>query len=177
MTDKINLTPDGTLPCRVVEALIEQGKTLTCAESCTGGLLAALLTAVPGCSAVFPGSVVTYSDEVKHRVLGVRRKSLKLHSAVSPQVAAEMAVGARERFGVDYALSLTGYAGPDDGTEQDPIGTVYVALSTAEKTKVRRYSAPIGSDRTAVRAGAAQYALQMLAEALRSEDGKGQSVE
>ncbi len=177
MSEMITPLSDTELARRVVEALILQGKTLTCAESCTGGLLAATLTSVAGCSAAFSGSFVTYSDEIKHRVLGVRRKSLKLHSAVSPQVAAEMAVGARERLGADFALSLTGYAGPDGGTEEDPVGTVYIAVSTMERTRVRRYSAPIGSDRTAVRTGAVQCALQMLAEVIKSEDGKGQSAE
>lgn len=170
MKETITPMQDIELARRVVEALILQGKTLTCAESCTGGLLAATLTCVAGCSAVFSGSFVTYSDEIKHRVLGVRRKSLKLHSAVSPQVAAEMAVGARERLGVDFALSLTGYAGPDGGTEENPIGTVYIGISTMEKTRVRRYCAPLGSDRATVRAGAVLCALQMLAEALRNEE-------
>ena len=179
MTENTILTPDtiADLAQRVVEALILQGKTLSCAESCTGGLLAAVLTDVAGCSAVFPGSFVTYSDEIKHRVLGVRRKSLKLHSAVSPQVAAEMAVGARERLGVDFALSLTGYAGPDGGTEEDPVGTVYVGISTLERTRVRRYSAPLGADRAAVRAGAVLCALQMLTEAIKSEESRLQGSE
>ncbi len=147
---------------KLVTLLSERGLTVSCAESCTGGLLSAVLTAIPGCSAVFPGGCVTYTDEVKHRVLGVRRKSLKLHSAVSPQVAAEMAVGMRQHLGTDYALSVTGYAGPDGGTEQDPVGTVYIAVSSGERTKVVRMSDPATASRDTVRMDAVARALRLL---------------
>ena len=148
----------------VVSTLIDHECSVCCAESCTGGLLSAVLTSVPGCSAVFPGGCVTYCDEVKHRQLGVRRKSLKLHGAVSPQVAAEMAVGVRERFGTDYAISLTGYAGPDGGTLIDPVGTVYIGISSAERTRVLRMSASPDADREGVRRDAVVRALRLLLE-------------
>ena len=149
---------------KAVELLKERGLTVSCAESCTGGLLSAALTAIPGCSAVYCGGCVTYTDEVKHRVLGVRRKSLKLHSAVSPQVAAEMAVGMRERLGSDYALSVTGYAGPDGGSDKDPVGTVYIGISSCDHTKVVRMSDPPTATRDAVREDAVARALRLLIE-------------
>ncbi|MBQ7336843.1 MAG: nicotinamide-nucleotide amidohydrolase family protein [Clostridia bacterium] len=157
---------DAELAQKVVALLIERGMTVSCAESCTGGLLSAALTSVPGCSAVFPGGCVTYADEIKHRMLGVRRKSLKLHGAVSPQVAAEMAVGMRQHLNTDYALSVTGYAGPGGGTEQDPVGTVYIGVSSSERTKVVRMSDAASALRDTVRADAVARALRLLLEEL-----------
>jgi PncC family amidohydrolase len=152
------------LAARAVALLSERDLTVSCAESCTGGLLSAALTAIPGASAVYVGGCVTYNDEIKHRVLGVRRKSLKLHGAVSPQVAAEMAVGMRERLGTDYALSVTGYAGPDGGDDKDPVGTVYIGISDMEHTKVVRMVDPPGSTRDTVREDAVCRALRLLIE-------------
>jgi PncC family amidohydrolase len=147
------------LAARAVALLTERDLTVSCAESCTGGLLSAALTSIPGASAVYVGGCVTYNDEIKHRVLGVRRKSLKLHGAVSPQVAAEMAVGMRERLGTDYALSVTGYAGPDGGDDKDPVGTVYIAVSGKERTTVRRFNASPLRDRAYIRTVAATNAI------------------
>ena len=147
------------LAARAVLLLTERGLTVSCAESCTGGLLSAALTAIPGASAVYSGGCVTYNDEIKHRVLGVRRKSLKLHGAVSPQVAAEMAVGMREHLGTDYALSVTGYAGPDGGDDKDPVGTVYIAVASKDGTHVRRLSLSPLRDRAYIRTVAATNAL------------------
>ena len=152
------------LAARAVALLTERGLTVSCAESCTGGLLSAALTAIPGASAVYSGGCVTYNDEIKHRVLGVRRKSLKLHGAVSPQVAAEMAVGMRERLGTDYALSVTGYAGPDGGDDKDPVGTVYIGISDMEHTKVVRMVDPPTATRDTVREDAVCRALRLLIE-------------
>ena len=152
------------LAARALLLLTERGLTVSCAESCTGGLLSAALTAIPGASAVYSGGCVTYNDEIKHRVLGVRRKSLKLHGAVSPQVAAEMAVGMRERLGTDYALSVTGYAGPDGGNDKDPVGTVYIGISDMEHTKVVRMVDPPTATRDTVREDAVCRALRLLIE-------------
>ena len=152
------------LAARAVLLLTERGLTVSCAESCTGGLLSAALTAIPGASAVYSGGCVTYNDEIKHRVLGVRRKSLKLHGAVSPQVAAEMAVGMREHLGTDYALSVTGYAGPDGGDDKDPVGTVYIGISDMEHTKVVRMVDPPTATRDTVREDAVCRALRLLIE-------------
>lgn len=154
----------------VIERLKERGMTLCCAESCTGGMLSATLTTVPGCSEVFLGGCVTYADEVKHRMLGVRRKSLKLHGAVSPQVAAEMAVGMRERLGTDFALSVTGYAGPGGGTDLNPVGTVYIGVSGRDFTKVCRMSDSPESDRETVRHDAVARALRLLWDVMGEAD-------
>ena len=153
------------LPGTAVEMLRARGLTVALAESCTGGLLASLLTAVPGSSAVFPGGVVSYCDRVKHALLGVSKDTLAAYTAVSAQVARQMAEGARERIGTDLAVSLTGYAGPDGGTERDGVGTVYVGVADRRGVTVYRYHAPKGADRDAVRWGAAAFALRRLIHA------------
>ena len=119
-----------TLASRVVARLIETGKTLATAESCTGGLIAARVTDVPGCSAVFLGGCVTYTNDIKMALLGVDPASIAAHTEVSAQVACEMAHGARTRLSADLAVSATGFAGPGGGTPQNPAGTVYIALAT-----------------------------------------------
>ena len=163
--ESMSSTHLGELAKKAVELLTERGLTVSCAESCTGGLLSAALTSVPGASVVYCGGCVTYTDEIKHRVLGVRRKSLKLHGAVSPQVAAEMAVGMHERLATDYALSITGYAGPDGGSDKDPVGTVYIGISGFDHTKVVRMADPSTASRDTIREDAVARALRLLIEA------------
>ena len=113
----------------VLSLLRERGLTLATAESCTGGLVSARLTDVPGSSAVFVGGVVAYSNDVKAAQLGVPEAVLREHGAVSAETAAEMARGARERLGADVAVSVTGVAGPDGGTEEKPVGLVFLHAS------------------------------------------------
>ena len=125
---------DDQLEAVIVRRLTERKQTLALAESCTGGLLAHRITNVPGASAVFLAGLVTYSNEAKQRLLGVRAETLAAHGAVSEPVAREMAEGARERNGADYALAVTGIAGPAGGTPEKPVGTVFIALATARKT-------------------------------------------
>jgi nicotinamide-nucleotide amidase len=113
----------------LVDLLTSRGETLACAESCTGGLLSNRITNVPGASAVFLGGYVTYANALKASALGVDGALIESHGAVSEPVAEAMAVGARERAGADYALATTGIAGPDGGSAEKPVGTVFIALA------------------------------------------------
>ena len=122
----------------IIRLLTEQKKTLGLAESCTGGAIAHRLTNVPGASAVFRGGVVSYSNEVKQSLLGVRGDSLETEGAVSETVAGEMAAGARRALQADYALAVTGIAGPGGGTPVKPVGTVFIALATPAGISVKK---------------------------------------
>lgn len=132
----------GEGPTDVAEALAAQlarsGATLATAESCTGGLMARLLTAIPGISASYLGGAVTYSNESKSALLGVPPGLIEAHGAVSPEVAAAMAEGARARLGATIAVSATGVAGPGGGTPEKPVGLVYLGLATPAGTETRR---------------------------------------
>ncbi|MFN2579179.1 MAG: competence/damage-inducible protein A [Pyrinomonadaceae bacterium] len=134
--------------------------TLAVAESCTGGLIAQRLTSVPGSSKYFTEGVVTYSNESKTRLLGVDKKLIKEFGAVSEQVARDMARGVRHRAKTDFGLAVTGIAGPDGGTEQKPVGLVYIALADDAHTEHRKFTIP--GDRELVRWRASQAALDML---------------
>lgn len=124
----------GSLLDRVIPKLLENNLTLSTAESCTGGLLAAKLTEKPGSSRYFLGSVVSYSNEVKHKILGVPLNELQTYGAVSHQVAKSMAEGVKKLTGSTLAISITGIAGPDGGTSQKPVGTVFLALAATDGT-------------------------------------------
>jgi nicotinamide-nucleotide amidase len=123
----------------VVRLLTERKKTLALAESCTGGCIAQRVTDVPGASAVFPGGLVSYANSAKEKFLGVRAETLVNHGAVSAAVATEMAMGAREKFGSDFALAVTGIAGPGGGTPEKPVGTVFVALAMVSGVEVKKF--------------------------------------
>ncbi|MDR3163415.1 MAG: CinA family protein [Helicobacteraceae bacterium] len=112
----------------IVDRLTVCRRTVTCAESCTGGRLAAHITAIPGASAVFDGSLVTYSNRLKSLWLGVKPETLKFYGAVSAECVCEMALGAVLRTDADYALSVSGIAGPNGGTKTKPVGTVFAAI-------------------------------------------------
>ena len=118
-----------TLPELVAYTMKKAGKTLATAESCTGGTLAHQLTAMAGASEYFRGGVVAYSNEVKECALGVKHETLMAHGAVSEETVHEMAAGARERLGADYAVATTGIAGPGGGTPEKPVGTVWIAVA------------------------------------------------
>jgi nicotinamide-nucleotide amidase len=157
-------TGDQTLAEVVGEGLRRTGRTLAVAESCTGGLLAKLITDIPGSSQYFACGWITYSNEAKSRQLDVPAGMIETDGAVSEPVAQAMARGARRQAGTDYALSVTGIAGPGGGSEQKPVGLVYVALDSREGTDTSRYV--FSSDRGAVRVRAAQTALNILREKL-----------
>jgi nicotinamide-nucleotide amidase len=129
---------DEEIEAVVVRLLTEQKKTLALAESCTGGGIAHRVTNVPGASAIFLGGWVTYSNESKQKFLGVRAETLAVHGAVSEAVAREMAEGARQQTGADFAVAVTGIAGPGGGTKDKPVGTVFIALAGASGTVVER---------------------------------------
>ena len=149
-----------TLEERVSTLLREQYLTLSSAESCTGGLVAKRMTDLPGASSVFKGGVVSYTSEMKHRVLGVSQELLDRYGAVSPQVAQAMALGARQVCGSDLAVALTGVAGPDPDDRGNPVGLVYVALTDGARTWVRETHNALGRGR--IRNMAAHTALDMV---------------
>lgn len=123
-------------PERLVALLRERGLLLAAAESCTGGWFAKRIVDVSGASAVFLGGVVSYTNEIKEKILGVSRQTLDAYTAVSAPVAREMAEGVRERFSADIGVSVTGLAGPGGGTEEIPVGRVFVGVATKEGTDV-----------------------------------------
>ena len=141
--------------------LKEKARTLGTAESCTGGLIAKLITDLPGASAVLKGGIVSYTNEVKAGVLGVPEDMLEKYGAVSPQVAESMARGAKKVLGCDIALSATGVAGPDPDDRGNPVGLVYLGLAYGEDCIVREYHAGKG-DRDRVRRMSAGTALDMV---------------
>ncbi len=124
---------------RLQTACLASGLTVATAESCTGGLVAHAITTIPGASAYFLGSVVSYADAVKEDVLGVPADLIATHGAVSAQVALAMAAGSRSRLGAVLGVGITGVAGPDGGTDQKPVGLVYVAVADPDGAEVRRY--------------------------------------
>jgi nicotinamide-nucleotide amidase len=127
------------------QLLLEQGKTLGLAESCSGGFVSHLITSVPGSSRYFKGSIVSYDNEIKLGLLDVRSETLRDHGAVSEQTVIEMAENARIKLNTDYGLSISGIAGPDGGTEEKPVGTVWLALADGQKTITRKVN--LGIDR------------------------------
>lgn len=153
---------DVTLERAVVELLEANGLTLTCAESCTGGLLSGRLINVPGVSDTYKTGFITYSNKAKRRQLGVRKTMLQKYGAVSEAVAEEMAKGAAFVAKADVSVAVTGIAGPDGGTEEKPVGLVYIACSVKGKTTVREYR--FSGSRSRVRESAVAAALTLLRE-------------
>ena len=143
----------------LVHMLADIDQTVTTAESCTGGLVSAAIVSVAGASAVFGNGFITYCDEAKHRLLGVSEETLDVYTAVSAEVAAEMAYGCAAAGQADLALAVTGLAGPDGGTEEKPVGLVYVSSCYRDRVLVQEYH--FVGDREAIRAQAAAAALQL----------------
>lgn len=155
-----------TLEKRVVELLAEHKMTVTTAESCTGGLIAATLVNVPGASDVLNEGYITYSNEAKIRLVNVSPETLERYGAVSSQTAKEMANGAAKAAKAEAALSATGIAGPGGGTEEKPVGLVYIGCSVNGKTTAKR--CVFDGNRMENRQHTVETALEMLVEALEN---------
>lgn len=147
----------------LVELLKANGKTCATAESCTGGMIGSLITAVPGSSDVYLGGVVSYANSVKENVLGVSNNILESFGAVSGECAREMALGVKKITGADIAVSVTGIAGPGGATEDKPVGLVWFGLATNDTVRVEK--AIFAGSRDDVRKSAAMHALGMIAVA------------
>ncbi|NHX35651.1 MULTISPECIES: CinA family protein [Halolamina] len=159
---------------RIGDALRERDVTVAVAESCTGGLIGSLLTDVPGSSDYFDRSLVTYSYDAKLEELAVSRESLDGHGAVSAPVAEQMAAGVRDRAGTTFGLSTTGIAGPEGGSEEKPVGTVFIGRAYAADwgtggsyTEVSRHE--FDGDRTAIKEQIARKALELLLADVRED--------
>lgn len=150
---------DDSLQKALGNALLAKGLQFGTAESCTGGYIAHLITQVPGSSAYFPGSVVTYSYEMKEKMLGVKKDTLSKFGAVSEECVREMATGALDALGVDIAVAVSGIAGPDGGTPDKPVGTVWMAVASREKVVVVKHI--FGRDRIKNIQLTGTYALNM----------------
>jgi nicotinamide-nucleotide amidase len=149
-----------TMEAVVGKLLTESGKTLSVAESCTGGLIAQRLTEVSGSSAYFIEGAVTYSNEAKIRTLGVQREIIEAHGAVSQQTAEAMARGIRERAKTDFGISVTGIAGPNGGSAEKPVGLVFIGYADESETKSIKINLP--GDRYLIRWRSSQAALDYL---------------
>ena len=159
---------DETLESAVGRLLRERGETLAVAESCTGGLLAKRLTDIPGSSEYFREGIVAYSNEAKERLLMVPREVLAEHGAVSEPVARGMAEGVRKLSGADYGLSVTGIAGPGGGTEEKPVGLVWVGVADGRGSEaVRLDLSAWARSRAAIRERSANMALDLLRRTLK----------
>ena len=148
---------------KIVETLKARGEVFCTAESCTGGQISKTVTDLAGVSAAFFGGVVSYANEIKEKLLGVRHKTLEKYGAVSEQTAAEMATGAVRALGADFSVAVTGIAGPDGGSEEKPVGLVYIACAN-KNGNVKVTKNLFSGDRKAVRDQTTKTALQMLAD-------------
>lgn len=151
-----------------IQAYFElHGQTLSFAESCTGGQLSGAVVERPGVSSFFNGSIVSYNNEVKEKILGVKRSTLECHGAVSIPVALEMARGARECLNSQWSVSVTGIAGPDGGTESKPVGTVCFAVvgPSFEGAKTQHFKS---KNRSEIQLESAQFAIELLWDSINA---------
>lgn len=150
------------------ELLRQNQKTLTCAESCTGGLIASLITEISGSSDIFNGSIVSYSNEIKMQELNVKKNNLEQFGAVSQEVVADMLDGALSKFKANYAIAVSGIAGPNGGTKLKPIGTVVIGIASSNAyKKVVTYH--FDGNRKAVQIQTAKTSLQNLLNFLKKD--------
>jgi len=155
---------DVTLEKAVLDLLLANDLTVTCAESCTGGLLSARLINVPGVSEVYKAGVVTYSNKAKKRLLGVKKPTLDKHTAVSAKTATEMVKGAETLAKADVAVAVTGIAGPDGGTKEKPVGLVYIACAVKDEVTVKEYH--FKGNRSKIRESAVAAALTLMRDCI-----------
>ncbi|MBR2193753.1 MAG: CinA family protein [Bacteroidaceae bacterium] len=162
--------------CSVVhEILIAQGKTLSTAESCTSGRIAAEITSVSGSSAYFQGGLIAYQNEVKIKMLGVKAEIIDTYDVVSEEVARYMVRGACRLFGTDYAIASTGYAGPSGGTESIPVGTIWIACGSVDNMKTKCLTGDLGRVQNVERATKEALKLMLdflLKESVRNDPAK-----
>ena len=145
---------------KLFKLLHDKNLTLSTAESCTGGMIGATLTSIPGISEHYGYGFVTYSNDAKQKLIGVKEETLKKHGAVSAETALEMAEGALKVSGADIAVSVTGIAGPGGGTVQKPVGLVYVGLATREKRLFKKLN--LSGDRDSVRNQTVDSVLELM---------------
>ena len=166
----------GNLQTALVTALADAGKTIAVAESCTGGMIASRITEVSGASSVFLCGVCAYSNQSKVDMLGVEPRVLEAHGAVSREVALEMAKGIRRASQADIGLATTGIAGPSGGTQDKPVGLVYVAISTQEREEVRELNlgrGGIDGEREHIRNAACINAMHMVMATIQMASERG----
>ncbi|OQX77853.1 MAG: hypothetical protein B6D54_01085 [Epsilonproteobacteria bacterium 4484_65] len=149
---------------KIIQNLTEQNQTITFAESCTGGRIAAAFTAISGASEILDGSCVTYSNDIKHLWLGVENEVLDKYGAVSSQCVSQMLQGIQRLAGADYAIAVSGIAGPTGGTELKPVGTVYIGFQTPFSQEV--FHCNFSGPREAIQEQSTIFAIEKLAEIL-----------
>jgi nicotinamide-nucleotide amidase len=150
---------------KIIQTLTNKNQTVTFAESCTGGRIAAEFTAVSGASAVLHGAAVTYSNEIKHRWLGVDNDTLEHYGAVSKECVSQMLEGILKLADADYALAVSGIAGPTGGTPDKPVGTVYIGMQTPDTKEI--HHCLFEGDREAVQMQSVGFAIETLAKILK----------
>ncbi len=160
LKDYVIAEDEETLEQRIGTLLLKRGKVLALAESCTGGLIASRITTVPGSSNWFDRGVVTYSNQAKMELLGVKRETLRRFGAVSPETCREMVEGLKQKNSAHYFISVTGIAGPSGGSPQKPVGTVYIGLGSREDVNIKRFQ--FKGTRTVIQELTAETALDLL---------------
>lgn len=156
-----------TIVERIATVLLAQNQTLTTAESCTGGLIGKRLTDLPGSSAWYLGGIIAYSNEFKQRLLNVPEEILEAHGAVSPETAHTMAAHARKAAKADFAIAVTGIAGPDGGSPEKPVGLVYIAIASPNGTEVFEHR--FSGDRASIREQTTEAAFAKLFDTVTAD--------
>ena len=157
-------TNDNTIE-KIIKKLTSQNQTISFAESCTGGHIAAAFTSVAGASSVLNGSVVTYSNDIKHKWLDVENEVLENFGAVSKQCVSQMLEGIINLSGADYAIAVSGIAGPDGGTEEKPVGTIYIGIKSPLNKEV--YHCLFKGNRVSIQEQSTMFAIKKIAEVLK----------